>query len=103
LFLWNKGEVEQVEVPLLGARLGAGAMMEAGPVWIDAQVAETLAPYPVRHELEARAHVNILPALAIHLGGGMYWRNMTFEVDGSSIAYHDDEAYFSVGLGTAAR
>lgn len=103
LYLWDDGAVALVDSPMLGARLGVGGLVEAGPFWLDAQLAETFAPFPIRHELEARMHLNILPAVALHAGGGMAWRSMTFEVDSSEVAYSDDRSYFAVGLGTAIR
>jgi hypothetical protein len=103
LYLWDEAEVIPVELPLLGARVGGGFIVETRAFWLDAQVAESFAPYPVLTEVEARMNVHIQPALALHLGGGMAWRNMTFEVDGAELTYHDDTAYFSLGIGTALR
>lgn len=103
LFLWDDGEAVVSDTPLLGARLGAGVLVEAGPAWLDLHAAETFAPFPIRHELEARVHLNILPAVAIHLGGGQTWRSMAFEIDGAELDYTDSTTHFAVGLGTALR
>ena len=83
--------------------MGGGVLVETGGFWLDAQVAETFAPYPIRTELDTRMHIHIQPALAIHLGGGMAWRSMTVEVDEAELTYSDDTAYFSLGIGTALR
>ncbi len=103
LYLWDDGDVAVSDTPLLGVRAGLGAMVEAGPFWLDAQFTDTFAPYPVRAEASARVFYELAPKVAVSLGGGMAWRRMTFEVDSAEVSYRDDTAFFGIGLGTALR
>ena len=103
LYLWDEGEVEPSEVPLIGLRAGAGVMLDVGPVWTDIQVAESFAPYPVRTEVDGRVHIQFREPWNLHLGGGKAWRNMSFEVDEAALEYQDESTYVSVGLGIGLR
>ena len=103
LFVWDGGVVTDAATPMLGARIGGGAMLEAGPAWVDVQIAETLAPYPIRFEVDGRVQANITPGLAIHAGGGMAWRTMVFTIDESELTVEDQQATFMVGLATSLR
>ena len=103
LFLWSAGTVTDAVTPLMGARAGGGVLLEAGPVWVDVQAAETFAPYPIRFDVEGRIQANVRPKLAIHAGGGMSWRTMTFTVDDSELSVKDSQASFMLGLATSLR
>ena len=102
-FVWDAGAVTDASTPLLGGRVGGGLMLEAGPAWLDVQVAETLAPYPIRFDVDGRIQVNIRPSLAIHAGGGMAWRSMVFTIDERELTIADNQATFMVGLATSLR
>lgn len=98
VFTWKDREPALTEVALWGARVGGGLSYEGGRLFVEAAVAELLAPWPVSTELGLDLDVGLAPAVALRLGTDLALRRMTYAADDSQIDVGDQSFGANLGL-----
>jgi hypothetical protein len=98
VFTWKDREPHLTEVALWGARVGGGLSYEHKRLFVEAGVAELLAPWPISTQLGLDLDVGLAPAVALRLGTDLGLRRMTYAADDSQIDVGDQSFGANLGL-----
>lgn len=98
-----KTQAELLSKGLWGARLGGGLTYESEPIYVDLQLAETFAPWPVDTFLGMELGYDLQNRVSVRLSYGVDLRSMTFAVGEEESAVEvkikDQERPLMVGAG----
>lgn len=98
-----KTQAELLTKGLWGARLGGGIIYEKNPIYVDLQLAETFAPWPVDTFLGLEFGYDLSNQLSVRASYGVDLRSMTFAVgEGEEmveVKVKDQERPIMVGVG----
>lgn len=100
LFLYEGGDPAAFDgfpYSVIGARLGAGLQVDAGPVYAEATVSETLAFAPVNLRVTGALEFALDDTWGLRLFGGWDTRTMAFEVAEEDVDVADSMLHLGVG------
>jgi hypothetical protein len=99
LFAWDGADPAQAVKGMLGLRVGGGLQVSVARAWIDMQLAETFAPYPVQSTVLLAGEVNVAGPLNVRLAYDAELRSFTFDVDDSEARVVSRTQGITAGLG----
>lgn len=96
-----KTEAELLSKGLWGARLGGGLQFEKNPIFVDLQLTETFAPWPVDTFVGLDLAYDLDNQISVRLSYGADIRSMTFSVgdDEIKVKIKDQERPLMLGVG----